>query len=510
MSEESEGGSPSGRATPGAPPPPENPNQVRFPIRVAYGVGSIADGAKNAAFNAFLVLYYTTVLGLPGTLSGLAIFIALCVDAVTDPLVGSISDRFRSRWGRRHPFMYAAAIPMGFCFYGLFAPPGGLSEGQLFAWLLSFSIGVRLFLTLYMVPSGALAPEMTKNYDERTRLVGYRWLIGWSGAISVTLMGWLVFLADGDVIGDGRLEASNYPALGMFVGVLVAVAILVSSAGTHSVIAQLREIDADDPGFSFRGFARDAAAALRNHSLRMLLASSLFAAMALGVNEVLRTYMATWFWEFPSGEIGLLAALQIVPIALGFSLVGPISRRFDKRRATIYLALFAIFWAPLPVSLRLLGLAPENGSPWLLPFIMTHGLFHVATLIQIAILNSSMVMDAADEHEFETGTRLEGTFIAVTSFTGKAVSGFGNFVGGMLLDLIDFPQGQVDAAVGNVPQEKIIWLGIAEGPGLIVFFLAALYFVSRLRLTRDRYAEISTELAARRARTDAAGGDRLS
>ena len=92
---------------------PSDGRQVRFPIRIAYGVGSVADGAKNTAFNAFLVLYYTTVLGLPGTLSGLAIFIALCVDAITDPLVGSISDHFRSRWGRRHPFMYFAAIPDG-------------------------------------------------------------------------------------------------------------------------------------------------------------------------------------------------------------------------------------------------------------------------------------------------------------------------------------------------------------------------------------------------------------
>ncbi|NNL68212.1 MAG: hypothetical protein HKP30_18325, partial [Myxococcales bacterium] len=182
------------------------------------------------------MLYYTTVLGLPGTLSGLAIFIALCVDAVTDPLVGSISDHFRSRIGRRHPFMYFAAIPMGLCFYGLFAPPDGLSERQLFAWLTTFAIGVRLFLTFYMVPSGALGPEMTTHYDERTRLVSYRWLIGWMGALAILTSGWFVFFADREVVGDGRLDPANYPQLGLFAGVLVATAILVSSAGTHSVI----------------------------------------------------------------------------------------------------------------------------------------------------------------------------------------------------------------------------------------------------------------------------------
>ena len=131
---------------------------------------------------------------------------------------------------------------------------------------------------------------------------------------------------------------------------------------------------------------------------------------------------------------------------------------------------------------------------------MAHGLVLITALIQIGILNSSMVMDATDEHEFESGERREGTFIAVTAFTGKAVSGFGNFLGGILLDLIDFPVGQVDAAVGNVPQETINQLGFAAGPGLIVFYLCAVWFVTRLRLTRERYAEISDALATRRAR----------
>lgn len=473
-------------------------HQVSFPLRVAYGVGSIAEGAKNMAFNAFLLLYYTTVLGLPGTMSGLAIFIALCVDAITDPLVGSISDHFRSRWGRRHPFMYFAALPMGLCFYGLFAPPEGLSENELFAWLVAFAIGVRLFLTFFMVPSGALGPEMTTNYDERTKLVSFRWLIGWMGSITVSLAGWLYFLADNETVGDGRLDAANYPQLGLFGGVLVAIAILVSSSGTHSIIPRLKKVEAGTALFSFSRFVADAGAALQNHSLRMLLGASLFAAMALGIAEVLGTYMATWFWEFPSSQIGLLAGAQIVPLLLGFAMVGPISQRWDKRKAAIGLSLFAIFWGPIPVLMRFAGLAPENGDPMLVVFIMAHGLFLVTAIVQIGILSSSMVMDATDEHELESGERREGTFISVTSFTGKAVSGFGNFLGGSLLDAIDFPVGQVDAAVGNVPPETITKLGIVAGPGLVIFYLCALFFLSRLRMSRERYSEVTQQLAQRR------------
>jgi len=99
--------------------PPQSAH-VRFATKIFYGVGSVSEGTKNTVFNVFLLFYYNQVLGLSGTLSGVAIFIALCIDAITDPLVGSISDNFHSRWGRRHPFMYLAALPMAVCFFLLF------------------------------------------------------------------------------------------------------------------------------------------------------------------------------------------------------------------------------------------------------------------------------------------------------------------------------------------------------------------------------------------------------
>ena len=473
-------------------------HQVPLGVRVAYGIGSVADGVKNVAFNAFLVLYYTTVLGLPGTLSGLAIFIALCVDAITDPLVGSISDNFRSRWGRRHPFMLFAALPMALCLFSLFAPPEGLSQMGLFAWLTTFAIGVRLFLTFYMVPSSAMAPEMTTHYDERTTLNSFRWLLGWTGSLVLASVGWFYFLADpGDQIGEGRLEAANYPAIGVLAGCMVFLAILISTFGTARLIPKLRQPGSEKERFSASDFFHGLRAALGSHSLRILLGSSLLAAAALGISEVLGTFMNTWFWEFRSEQLGILTIFQIVPLLIGVSMVRPISERMDKRSASIRLALFAILWGPVPVVLRLLGLAPENGSPMLMVMIMGHGMLLIAALIQIGILNGAMVMDAIDENEFDTGERHEGLFVSTLSFTGKAVSGLGNFLGGVILDVIQFPTGEA-ATVGQVPEEAIIRLGLVAGPGLIVFYLCSIALISRLRLTRERYDEIAVSLEARR------------
>ena len=101
---------------------------IPLDVRLAFGLGQMAEGIKGFSFSLFALFYYNSVLGLSASLAGAAMGIALLVDAVTDPLAGSISDRWRSKWGRRHPFMVLSALPLGLSFWGLFSPPQGLSH----------------------------------------------------------------------------------------------------------------------------------------------------------------------------------------------------------------------------------------------------------------------------------------------------------------------------------------------------------------------------------------------
>ncbi|MFM7120865.1 MAG: MFS transporter, partial [Gammaproteobacteria bacterium] len=107
--------------------------------RLFQGLGALPDTWKNFAFNTFLLFYYNQVLGLTASLASAAIMIALIVDAITDPMAGSISDNWRSRLGRRHPFIYASIVPMAVCFFALFSPPD-LGQFGLFLWLLTFAV----------------------------------------------------------------------------------------------------------------------------------------------------------------------------------------------------------------------------------------------------------------------------------------------------------------------------------------------------------------------------------
>ena len=162
-------------------------------LKLAHGSGAAAFGIKNGGFDYFLLLFYGTVIGLEPGLVGLAILIALVVDAISDPLVGYWSDNFRSRWGRRHPFMYAAALPVALSYFLLWNPPDWGQTG-LFVYLTVLAVLIRTFITFYETPSSALIPELTTDYADRTSLQAYRLLFGWSAGtgMSVVMFGVLM------------------------------------------------------------------------------------------------------------------------------------------------------------------------------------------------------------------------------------------------------------------------------------------------------------------------------
>ena len=483
--------------------PAQGSDRVSLASKLFFGSGSIAEGTKNTAFNVFLLFYYNQVLGLPGTLSGGAIFLALCVDAVTDPLVGSISDNLHSRWGRRHPFMYASALPMAACFYLLFSPPDGLSQTGLFVWLTVFAVGVRASMTLYSIPSNSMVAELTPVYDERTSLVAFRFLFGWMGGLGVSMLAYQVFFAPSPAFQVGQLDPGAYAGFGAFCAVVIAISILLCSAGTHKLIPRLKPPPPYQP-FSIRRFVGEVRDVLSNQSYRILIGAALFAAVAGGFQDVVGLYMNIYFWGFTADEITLLLIPLVLATLIAFVAIRPITERYDKKSTALGLATFGVFFGPLPIFLRLLGWMPENGHPALLPIIMAHALLLVIAVVAIGMLASSMIADTVDESELRTGKRQEGLFSSAIAFTTKATSGIGSFAAGIALDVIEFPRNVSDAS--QIPVEKIELLGVAVGPGMLVLYFFTLIILSRYKITRARHSEIIEELERRHAESSGSAG----
>jgi GPH family glycoside/pentoside/hexuronide:cation symporter len=461
--------------------------------RVFYGLGSVAYGVKDNGFAFFLLLYYNQVLGLPQHWVGLGIMIALVVDAISDPIVGYVSDNLRSRWGRRHPFMYAAALPVAGCYFLLWNPPAGLSPEVLFAYFVVIACLVRTLITFYEIPSSALVAELTDDYDERTRILSFRYFFGWWGGLTMAVLAYRVFLQPDATHSVGVLNPAGYHRYGIAASVIMAAAILVSALGTHAQIPHLRQPPPHRP-MGFRRTLAELHETLSNPSFLRLFGAGIFSAMAAGLSAALNLYFATFFWELTSDQISILALGNFVSAVIAFGVAARIAGRFGKKLAVIGVACSALVLGPGPIVLRLLDAFPANGSPALLPILFVFNTTVVALVITSGILVASMIADVVEDSEVSTGRRSEGVFFAANSFVQKTVSGVGVFTSTLLLSAIGFPR---DATPGEVDPQVIRNLGLVYTPLLVALFGAAIALLATYRISRRSHEANLQRLGAR-------------
>ncbi len=448
-------------------------------VRWLYGSGSIAYGVKDNGFSYFLLFYYNQVLGLPGSYAGMAILIAMIFDAISDPLVGIWSDNTHSRLGRRHPFMYASALPVSFVYFFLWNPPV-LSDFMLFLYLTVACVLVRFFITLYEIPSSAIVAELTTDYDERTKLLSYRYMMGWYGGLGMAVLNWGVFM-----VVWGTDSETTFKVYGGFGAVLMFLAIMGSSIGLHRYIPYLHAPPRRE-SYKLRQMAKDLKQTLNNRNFAALFFAGLFAAIGAGVATNFDTYIVTHFWEFSPSQWRWVIMSLFVSALLPLFIAPRITGRWDKKRSAMGIYAFQIVFAALPFLLRLAGWFPDNQSPWIYPLIWAHTVINVTVVVLFGIVQSSMLADIVEDSEMSTGRREEGLFFASRSFAQKATSGVGAFLAGIALDLIHFPrnagQGQVDP--------DVVWdLGFIYGPALMFFYLLALASISFYVITRKAHVD---------------------
>jgi glycoside/pentoside/hexuronide:cation symporter, GPH family len=464
--------------------------------RLAYGVGAVAFGVKDNGFSFFLLLYYNQVLGLPQASVGLAIMLALILDAFSDPVVGYLSDHTRSRWGRRHPFMYAAALPVAVSYYFLWSPPAGLAGRELLAYLIVMSVLVRTLITVYEIPSSALAAELTDHYDERTTILGFRYFFGWWGGLGMAILAYAVFLQPDATHPVGVLNPDGYRGYAAAASAIMLAAILVSAVGTHGHIPHLRRAPAHRP-HGVRATAAELRETLANRSFLMLFGAAMFGSMAAGLMAALNIYFNTYFWELTSDQISVLVLGNFVSATVALGLAALLTRRIGKRRAALLSAGTALVLGPAPVALRLLGAFPANGSPALVPTLFVANVALVTLFITASIVVASMVADVVEDSEVVTGRRSEGVFFAANSFVQKAVSGIGIFSSTLLLTAIGFPR---DAKPGEVDPAVVRNLGLVFVPVLVVLYTVMMTFLGAYRIDRGRHEDNLRRLSERAVR----------
>ncbi|MEP0202057.1 MAG: MFS transporter [Halioglobus sp.] len=462
--------------------------------KLTYGFGAMAYGIKDSGFSYFLLMFYSTVVGLDPGIVGLAIFIALVADAVSDPVVGYVSDNWRSRWGRRHPFMYASAIPVAVSYFLLWNPPDW-SATALFWYLVALSIVIRTFITLYETPSSSLMPELTRDYVERTSFQAYRVFFGWIGGLSMSLLMFGFLLVATDEYAVGTLNRDGYATYGVVASVMMFLAIMVSALGTHRVIKFLQP-PPDQRALGLKAIFAEIFETLRDRSFFALFMSQIFSAVAAGTSAALAFLMLTYFWGFSSSQIFEYLILLLVAAFIGPLLAPIVVRRFGKKGAVVGIGIVAYSLLPLLVVARLTGLLPANDDPWLPVIVLAVYALDIMLLIAMQSINGSMLADLVEQSEVRTGRRSEGIFYAAVTFTRKSTQGFGALIAGVILSVVGFPNG---ADPASVPAETLWNLGAWYAPTLLLLFSCVLIAVSFYRIDRTSHQSNVDVLAKRKA-----------
>lgn len=481
------------------------PERLPFRIKVAYGIGEMGELVFLGMFNTFIVIYYNQAIGLSNSLIGTAIMLAMIGDAISDPLVGMMSDRWHSRLGRRHPFLFAAPIPLAVSLYLIFSPPELLTGGAagepnqmwLFAWLAVWTISARLFVTLYTIPHHALGGELTKDPNERSQLFSINAIIGYVSGALFAFTVWGFFLAGESVLADGsvvprHLDASAYPPVVVTACGIILVMIYLSSLGTLGRVPYLSSPPENQARMSLLGFYRELIGAFTNPNYAFLMIGFFLLMISVGLSETLSVFIATYFWELKPEQIKWFGLVLVPAVIIGASASPVLMRKFDRKSVLIGGLLGLMVFTQIPIDLRLLGLMPANGSEILLPLLLLSALLGSICAAAGAVAMMSMLGDITDENEFLIGLRQEGLIYSARAFFAKASNSAGHLVGGVMLDLyIVFP---FDAVPGEVDSEVIWRLGLFGGPIMCIAGICALPFYARYRLTRARHREILNEL----------------
>ena len=450
-----------------------------------YGIGFISVGIKDILYSVFVFFYFSQILGLDQIYTGSATLIAILFDAVSDPIIGNISDNYKSKkWGRRHPLMLMSAIPLGLSTYLLFTPFDNLSQFELFLWLTIFSILIRFFLTLFIVPGMSLGAELSSDYNERTVITSFRIMFTTLISPFVSLFGLVYIFIPKEGMSTGLLNSEAYPKFALFCALIMVITIIVSAVGTKHTIPSLPKINKKE---SISSLIKNTLTAFKMKSFRSVVFFTMMVYVAFGIGNSLTTYFLSFYFELNQNEIAVIIFSGGIAGLISLFIAPKMGEKFDKKLSVIISTILFGFFMASPYNFRLLGIFPENGSSSLLVaylILSTIGFTFLWTSMSLAY---SMMADVVDQYESITKQRHEGLFFSTMSFAYKLTVGFGYFFAGILLKLISFPT-QTD--INDIPTETISKLGIIGGPVLMTIYFVSILFILKYPITKDIFKEI--------------------
>lgn len=429
----------------------------------AYSVPMIAFGIMGMLFATYLMKFATDELLIAPAVMGTLLFLARLWDGISDPLTGFLSDRTRSRFGRRRSWMLAAAIPTGVGLWMMWSPPMALSVPELVIWMALALFVYETSSTMFFVPYGALGMELTPNYHERTRLFGYRHMIGAIG----TLLG-LVCLQLMNMADDKRAFAGQ---LSMFASVVVAGLILWS--------ARVLPERSDFQGRANKRILGAFLDVVRNPHSRLLLivyGIETFGAASIGL---MVPYIVEYVLPLQAMMVPILIT-YIVPQFAFTPLWMALARRYGKKQVwltAMFLSVFAFG--------GLFTVTDAGIMVWVWTFLA--GFAGGCS----AVVAPSIQADVIDYDEYLSGERKEGAYLSVWNLIRKSAGSLTALAAGLALQFSGF-----EPNIEQTEETKLIMRALLALLPCVCYLIGALLFI-RFSFNETDHAEVRQTLADR-------------
>ena len=459
---------------------------------ILYSMSGFGIGCADFIVAVYLLKYYTDHVALSAMLAGAALMLGKLLDGVSDPVMGYISDRTKTRWGRRRPWFLVGAAPLALSFIALVSADGGWSQTQLFLWLLSWNVLFWSAQTVVNVPHAALAGEMVHGHNERNAIMGWREALSQLGllvgaAAPLLVLGAMQEAATEAALASGLAEeaarAAGFAARGdahstmawQFAG-LIFVGVALSFFGTREPQGPRTA-----PRDSIFG---DFADTLKNRSFRRFVVIFVFDQIAGGLTATLVLYTIRDWWKFEGPHEMLLIMSFLLAAVVSIPFWVRVGRSLEK--STIFatgcfLSAGTLLGATL-VPIYGLGLAYVG--------LIGSGLGVGAR----AVMAMSTMPDIIDEDELRTRTRKDGAYFGMWSLLRKLCRALSIGAAGLGLSLAGYQEGGLEQPESAL--RGIMWM-FAIIPA-IASVIAGLLFL-RLPLTRAQHEATLAELDRRRA-----------
>lgn len=439
----------------------------------AYALPGMVLAAMGITFYVYLPKHYADAAGVNLTLLGAITLGARMWDAVIDPLIGSLSDRTRSRWGRRRPWYAAGTVPLVAAFYLLLNPPAGMPEWGAAAWLAVVTFAFFLFWTAVTVPYEALGAEITFNYDARTRIIGAR-----EAAILVgTLLASILPLAVDWMWPPGASPEgvrTRFAVLAAAYGLMLPLCV----AWCALAIPERRLTKSQEPAGAVLGGLRDM---LKNRPFAILISSYTIGAFGSNLPALLIFFYVQYVLESSKGPLFLALYLGVgVLFTPAWFLI---SNRIDKKPA----------W--------LLAMALNTGAFCGVFFLGAGDETAYGILVAVSALGlggtlavpASMQADVIDHDEWKNGKRREGRFVGVWALARKLAAALGAGAAFPVLDAAGYVPN-ADQPESAVFALRVLYAGVPCLCNILAFAVAWYY-----PITRESHARIRAEIEGRAA-----------